>query len=307
MMKKTIKKTPIPIAGLMLGLAGLGNLIKTYGNQYRSIAGILSSIIALILLGRFIIDHRKCISELKNPIIASVALTFPMGIMILSTYLIKFSYQLALYTWYTGIIMHAIFILLFSLRFIKNFDIKKVFPSYFIVYVGIVVGSVTAPVFDNLVLGHSLFYFGFISYMVLLPIVIYRVLKIGEIKKPALPTITIFTAPAGLCLAGYMSSFPEKNLLLLGWLTLLTIISITAVILYLPKMLSVGFYPSFSAFTFPFVITAIGLKMSNNYFINKFNFSLLNYPAQIIEILSILLVSFVLFKYSAFLFSNQKT
>mgnify|MGYP006285294857 CR=1 FL=1 len=306
-MKKTIKNIPLPIAGLMLGLAGLGNLIKTYGNHYRLIAGLLSSIIALFLLGRFIIDHKNCINELNHPIIASVALTFPMGIMILSTYLIQFSYQLALYSWYTGIIMHAIFILLFSLKFIKNFDIKKVFPSYFIVYVGIVVGSVTAPVFENLILGHSLFYFGFISYMVLLPIVIYRVLKIGEIKKPALPTISIFTAPAGLCLAGYMSSFPEKNLLLLGWLTLLTIISITAVILYLPKMLSVGFYPSFSAFTFPFVITAIGLKMTNNYLVNEFKFSLLTFPAQLTEILSVLLVSFVLFKYSTFLFSKQNT
>mgnify|MGYP006304990473 FL=1 len=130
---------------------------------------------------------------------------------------------------------------------------------------------------------------------------------IGEIKKPALPTISIFTAPAGLCLAGYMSSFPEKNLLLLGWLTLLTIISITAVILYLPKMLSVGFYPSFSAFTFPFVITAIGLKMTNNYLVNEFKFSLLTFPAQLTEILSVLLVSFVLFKYSTFLFSKQNT
>ena len=305
-MTNVFKKTPIPIAGLMLGLAGLGNLIKSYGSQYRYIAGFISSLVLLLLLGRFIIDYKKCFYDLKNPIVASVALTFPMGIMILATYLIQFSYQAALYSWYTGIIMHGIFIILFSLRFIKNFDIKKVFPSYFIVYVGIVVGSVTAPVFDNLKLGQSLFYFGFISYMTLLPIVFYRVFKIGDIKKPALPTITIFTAPAGLCMAGYMSSFPEKNIFLLSWLTLLTIISIIAVTIYLPKMLSVGFYPSFSAFTFPFVITAIGLKMANNYFIDEFKFSLLNYPARLVEILSILLVIFVLLKYSTFLFSKQK-
>ena len=305
-MTNILKKTPIPIAGLMLGLAGLGNLIGSYGSQYRLIAGFLASIIALFIIGRFIIDQKKCIKELQNPIIASVFLTFPMGIMILSTYLIQFSYKLALYSWYTGIILHSLFILFFTLKFFRNFDIKKVFPSYFIVYVGIVVASVTAPAFNNIKLGQRLFYFGFISYLILLPIISYRVFKIGKIKEPALPTLAIFTAPAGLCLAGYMSSFPEKNIMLLGCLITLTIISITAVTIYLPKMLSVGFYPSFSAFTFPFVITAIALKLTSNYLINEFSIQFLKYPANIIEILAIILVSFVFFRYTIFLFSQNK-
>jgi len=71
-------------------------------------------------------------------------------------------------------------------------------------------------------------------------------------------------------------------------------------------MLSVGFHPSFSAFTFPFVITAIGLKLTNNYLINKFSFHLFKYPALIIEILAIVLVSYVFFKYLLFLFSKIK-
>ena len=305
-MTNILKKTPIPIAGLMLGLAGLGNLISSYGSQYRLIAGSLASVIALFIISRLMIDQKNCVKELQNPIIASVFLTFPMGIMILATYLVPFSYQIALYGWYAGIILHSLFILIFTLKFLINFDIKKVFPSYFIVYVGIVVASVTAPVFNNITLGQRLFYFGFISYLILLPIISYRVFKIGKIKDPALPTIAIFTAPAGLCLAGYMSSFPEKNIMLLSCLIFFTIISIIAVTLYLPKMLAVGFYPSFSAFTFPFVITAIGLKLTNNYLINKFSLQFLKYPAVIIEILAIILVSFVFFKYLLFLFSKNK-
>lgn len=301
-MTNIFKKTPIPIAGLMLGLAGLGNLISSYGYQYRIIAGFLASLIALFIISRFFLDQKNFIKDLQNPIIASVFLTFPMGIMILATYLISFSYKIALYSWYTGIILHSLLIIIFTLKFIRNFDIKKVFPSYFIVYVGIVVASVTAPVFNNLKLGQSLFYFGFISYLILLPIIIYRVFKVGKIKDPALPTISIFTAPAGLCLAGYMSSFPEKNIAFLACLIVMTLISIVAVILYLPKMLAVGFYPSFSAFTFPFVITAIGLKITNIYLINQFSFQLLKYPAFLVEVLAIILVSFVFFRYISYLF-----
>ena len=297
---KILEKTPIPIAGLMLGLAGLGNLINSYGSQYRYSAGIVALLIAFLLIGRFIIDHSNFIKDLENPVVASVAPAFSMGIIILASYLIKFSYPTAVVIWYGGIILHSLFIILFSSRFILNFNIKKVFPSYFIVYVGIVVASVTAPAFNNFQLGQWIFWFGFGSYMILLPIVSYRVFWVKEIKEAVLPTITIFTAPAGLCLAGYMSSFPEKNLLIVGGLIFLTLLMVTGVIIYLPKMISDRFYPSFSAFTFPFVITAIGLKLSIKFLSGTFNSAVLNYFSKGIELLSICLVLFVLAKYFSY-------
>lgn len=303
-MRKIMEQVPIPIAGLMLGLAGLGNLIGTYGSQYRYLAGILSMLIALLLVGRLFVDGKTIIKELENPIVASVAPTFFMGIMILASYIIEFSYPLALYIWYCGIILHGLWAVLFSIRFLLNFNIRRVFASYFIVYVGIVVASVTAPAFNHLFLGQVIFWLGFTAYMILLPVVIYRVFWIKDIKNPALPTISIFAAPAGLCLAGYLSVFPEKNLLMVNCLTLLTFIMVTGVIIYLPKMIKVGFYPSFSAFTFPFVITAIGLKLITKFSNEKINSSLFQYPAQIVEVLAIILVVFVLIKYLGFFHCN---
>jgi len=300
-MKQVIKNIPLPITGLMLGLAGLGNLVVSYGNYYRYILGTVSALLALLIILRLLIDYNNCKIEFDNPIVASVVLTFPMGIMILSTYIKPYLNIIAFNTWYFGMLLHIVLMLYFSYKYLKNFEINKVYPTYFIVYVGIVVGSVTAPAFNNLILGQYLFYFGFISHMILLPIVLYRVIKIKEIKKPALPTITIFTAPAGLCLAGYMSTFPHKNIILLSWLIFLTLISITGVIVYLPKMISKKFYPSYSAFTFPFVITAIGLKLSNKFLINEFGMKILEYPSKIIEILSIILVLYVLYSYMKYI------
>ncbi|MCK8817862.1 TDT family transporter [Natroniella sulfidigena] len=305
-MVEIFKQTPVPIAGLMLGLAGTGNLILSYGSHYRYLAGILAVVVSLLIIGKIIFAQKGFISELKNPIIASVAPAFSMAVIILASYLIPFTKQLALYIWYGGIILHSLLVILFSIRFLLNFDLKKVYPSYFIVYVGIVVASVTAPAFDQIQLGQAIFWFGFIAYMLLLPIVTYRVFKIGEIKKPALPTISIFTAPAGLCLTGYMNAFPDKNMLIFGWLLLLTLIMIIAVTIYLPKMLSVGFYPSYSAFTFPFVITAMGLKEATEFLKLKFGISLLNHPTQIVEALAVTLVIFVLLKYSIYLTQNSK-
>ncbi len=288
----------------MLGLSGLGNLIQPYGDQFRYGSGVLAFIIIILLLGRFIIDNDGFLKELNNPVVASVAPCFSMGIIILASYLVRFRPDIAIIIWYTGIILHGLFVLWFSKKYLLDFNIKKVFPSYFIVYVGIVVASVTAPAFNNLILGQVIFWIGFIGYMIFLPIVAYRVFKVKEIIKPALPTIAIFTAPAGLCLAGYMSTFPDKNILMVGWLTFLTLVMITAVIFYLPEMLAVGFCPSFSAFTFPFVITAIGLKMVTDYLTGYYGISLLKYPALIVEFLAIGLVIFVLILYSIYIFEK---
>ena len=303
-LKSCFRSTPVPVAGLMLGLAGLGNLVQPYGNHFRYTSGAIAFIVILLLLGRFIIDNNGFLNELDNPVVASVAPAFSMGIIILAGYLAPHIPEIARVIWYTGIILHGIFVLLFSAKYLLNFNIKKVFPSYFIVYVGIVVASVTAPAFERLFLGQVIFWAGFIGYMVFLPIVTYRVIMVREIKKPALPTIAIFTAPAGLCLAGYMAAFPEKSSLMVGWLTFLTVVMISSVIIYLPKMLAVGFCPSFSAFTFPFVITAIGLRMVTNYLTAEYGITLLRYPALIVEFLAIGLVLFVFTLYSIYILKN---
>lgn len=303
-MSNKIKDIPIPIAGLMLGLAGLGNIVATYNNGLRYLAGSIAIFIGLLLTAKFITNNRTVKSELENPIIASVLLTFPMGLIILSTYFIPLSRQFAQYFWFAGIIFHIILLLRFTKSFIFNFDIEKVYPSFFIVYVGIVVSSVTAPAFNQLQLGRNIFWFGFVSYLILLPIVAYRVFRVKKINDLALPTITIFTAPAGLCLAGYMNTFLVKNTYLLGFLITLTLLSITAVIIYLPKMLSVDFCPSYSAFTFPFVITTIGLKTTSNYLMEEFSFNLLKIPVQFIEILTIVLVLYVFIKYTFYLLNK---
>ena len=48
-MKKFLEKFPLPISGLALGMAALGNLVRSYGEIYRSIFGVLSFIIIVLL------------------------------------------------------------------------------------------------------------------------------------------------------------------------------------------------------------------------------------------------------------------
>lgn len=302
---RLVKKVPVPIAGLMLALVATGNLVGNYGNQYRNFFGILGAMVFLLLTTKFLTNWRTVKEEFSNPLIASVAPTYSMGLMILATYIKPVLPTFAYGVWLSGLVIHVLLMIYFTRAYIINFSIKNVFPSYFIVFVGIVAGSVTAPVFDSLLIGKILFWFGLVAYLLLLPIVSYRMFKVKNLPEPAQPTITIFAAPASLCLAGYMSSFPEKSLFMVGFLTGISVVMTLAVLVDLPKLLKLQFYPSYSAFTFPFVISAIALKKTIGFLASiDQNIVLLKPLGLIEEWIAVLMVLYVLLRYVNFLFAD---
>jgi len=301
-----IKKLPVPIVGLMLALAASGNLVLSYGKIYRNIFGLISAIILILVLIKITRYTNDVKENLNNPVVASVFPTLSMGMMLLSTYLP--SKPLGFITWLTGLGIHIGLIIWFSAKHLLNFNIKTVFPSWFIVYVGIAVASVTAPNYNKASIGQICFWFGFISYLILMPIVLYRVFKVKEIPEAALPTIVIFSAPASLCLAGYMNSFQEKNMAIVWLLLILSQLTLYLVLFRLPGLLKLKFYPSYSAFTFPLVISGISLKLTNGFLANTGNtIAFLKYLIKFEELIAVAMVLYVLFRYVKFLFSNKES
>lgn len=306
-MQGIIKKVPIPMAGLMLALASLGNLLAGYSDVLRGILGGISFILFLLLVIKLTLYYKDILKDLENPVVASVAPTFFMGMMILSTYVKNFNQSIAFGVWVIGLIMHAVYIVYFTKKFILNFDFKKVFVSYFVVYVGIVAASIPSPLYGMKSIGQVIFWFGFVSYIILLPLIFYRLLKIKNIPEPAIPTTAILTAPANLCLAGYLSAFDEKNKLIIYLLLMLSVIMFVAILIYLPSILKLKFYPSFSSLTFPFVITAIAMKGTNVFFGKSgVNISFFKYYVSFLEILASVMVLYVFINYISFLFGERE-
>lgn len=306
-MAQILKKYPVPATGLMLGLAALGNLIQSYGEVYRSIFGVLSTILFVSMIAKMIKYPKDIGTALDNPLVASVFPTFSMTIMLLSTYIKPFSQTVALIIWIIGFVLHVTLIIWFTKKYVLNFKIKQVFPSWFIVYVGIVVASVTGPMFQLSAIGKIVFWFGLATYLVLLVIVLYRVVKIKEIPEPALPSLAIFAAPASLLLAGYMNSFEIKNMAIVSILMALSLIMYTVVIILMFKLLRIKFYPSYSAFTFPFVISGICMKLTNGFLLKSgYVITSLKYLIKFQEVVAFALVLYVLAKYIQFVFTKEK-
>lgn len=300
-----IKKLPLPIVGLMLGLAALGNLVLSYGSTYRNIFGLISGLLLILLLIKIVKYPKDIGNDLKNPVVASVFPTLSMGIMLLSTYIPNKS--IGFIIWIIGLVFHIGLIIWFTVTYLLKFNIKQVFPSWFIVYVGIAVAGITGPNFNMASVGKMAFWFGFISYLILLPIVLYRLFKVKDIPEPALPTIAILAAPGSLCLAGYMNSFVEKNMAIVWLLLILSQLLYFLVLSKLPSLLRLKFYPSYSAFTFPLVISGVALKLTNGFLTNTGKaISFLKYLVKFEELVALVLVLYVLFRYVGFLFATAE-
>lgn len=261
-MKKIIQKVPVPLCGVMLGFAALGNLLQSYGEGIRYTCGVVAAFLLILVLLKLILFPGMVKEDLQNPIMASIAATFPMALMLLSTYVKPFIGMFAKYIWVFAIILHLLLIIYFTTKFIVKLQMPKVFASYFIVYVGIVVAAVTAPAYEALSIGTAAFWFGFVTLLVLLVLVTIRYVKLKQIPEPAQPLFCIYAAPTSLCVAGYVQSVtPKSKGFLLAMLALATVLYVIALIKAI-GYLKFKFYPSFAAFTFPFVISAIATKQT---------------------------------------------
>lgn len=259
---KFIKKIPLPVTGVMLGMAALGNLLQSYSEGVRLVCGAISALLGLLFVVRVILVPKQFAEEMKNPIMASVSGTFSMALMLLAGYAKPYIKGGAVIIWYTGIILHMVLILYFTTKFMLKLKLPTVFASYFIVYVGIAVAAVTAPVFEKSGIGTAAFWFGFVCALLLLVLVTVRYVKCREIPEPARSLFCIYTAPVSLCLAGYIQSVMPKSIGLIGFMAVLSSIIYVVVLIKLPAFLKLKFYPSCAAFTFPFVISAIAMKMT---------------------------------------------
>ncbi len=306
-MKNIIKKVPIPFCGVMLGFAALGNLLQSYGEGIRYACGIVAAFILVLVLLKVIIFPKMIKEDMKNPIMASVAGTFPMALMLLSTYIKPMIGGAAKYLWFFAIGIHIALIIYFTIKFILKLQMPKVFASYYIVYVGIAVAAVTAPAFELLNVGSIAFWFGFVTLIALLVLVTIRYIKYPEIPEAAKPLICIYAAPASLCIAGYVQSvMPKSKNFLLAMFVLATILYIFALVKAI-GYLKLQFYPSYAAFTFPFVISAIASKQMAACLANmKQPMPFLQQVVLVETIIAVLFVSYTFIRFMGFVFAKNK-
>ena len=293
-----IKKLPIPVSGLILASLSLGNLLQNIHPSLRFLFGAIGIIFLILILLKVVLYPQLIKDDFKNPVIASSSGTFSMSLMILSTYLMPFMPGISYTIWIMGIVLHILLIIYFTYHFIvHNFDISNVYPSYWIVYVGITMAAITANVHGINDADFIFFIIGFVGMVVSTPLVLYREFVYDKIPEMNRPLTCIFTALFSILIVGYVNSADIiSNEFLTALYTIASIFYIFA-IYKLIRNIKIRFYPSFAAFTFPFVISALATKGV----LGTLKIGLLNYVLALQTVIATVLVVYVLIKYIKFL------
>ena len=292
-MNNIIKKTPIAISGLLLATLSLSNI---YQSQYiKTTLFLIGTMIILILLSKCIFYSQIISKELNQLVVLSTSGTFSMALMLFSTFIIGYNYDVALFIWILGIILHALLICIFTYKYIlKNFNIENVYGSYWVVYVGITMASITGLSFNLQNISWIFFIFGFTVMIPTFILVTYRYINYPVKLEQNRPLICIYAALFNILIVGYVNSFTDINI---KFLLILYSIASICYIFSLYKFVTyirIPFYPSYSAFTFPFVISAI----ASTKVLSIFNHNqMIQYLVWIEMLIATILVVYVFIRY----------
>lgn len=300
-----IEKIPLPICGVILALFSLGNLLNDTHPLLKAICATLGMIFLILIISKLILYPEKIKADFQNPILTSNSGTFSMSLMLLSTYLSPFIPNIAFGIWILGVALHILLMIYFTYHFIiHNFNILTVYPSYWIVYVGITMGAITAHAHNLEEIGIIFFIVGFIAMILTMPLIIYRYIKYTDIPNGNKPLICIFTAVLSILIVGYINSF---NIISNEFLIVMYIFACILYIFAFVKFIeyrNLKFYPSFAAFSFPFVISGLATKGV----ISKIGPNIiLNNILNIETVIATVIVAYVLMKYIKFLSRKSST
>jgi exfoliative toxin A/B len=300
---------PVPMCGLALGLASLDLFFSdTYEFYTYGVCALLSLFLMVLFTLRIFADPRGIMKDLENPAVFGVLPTYTMTLMILSTYAKDVIGDAAAVIWAGAVAASFVFIFFFVKRFFLGFDIKKVFPGWMVIFIGYVVASVTSPAFGMQDAGQVLFWCGFAGCMTILPLAAYRTLKVKKIPESLMPQIVIFAAPANLCMTGCIASYgmdhaPELAVAILAGMGVVIFLAVAA---YLPFLLrDTKFYPSYAAYTFPLVISAISFYRLIEFYGIR-DGSILVMFQEIVMIIAVLIIAYVFIRYMIFFYQTAK-
>ncbi|CAH0534270.1 hypothetical protein VST7929_02186 [Vibrio stylophorae] len=253
---------PTPMAGLALGIASLGwswENMSAMSGIGQTLGAVIAAPLLLLLLAKFLCHPRVLLQDLAHPVVGSVVPTFAMALMVVSNSISKLNHDVGAGVWLFAVTIHVIFLMAFIAHRAKRFHLSDMVPSWFVPPVGLIVADVSFAGGALRPVAEAVLYFGLISYALMLPMMLYRLIFRDQVPDAAKPTIAILAAPASLSLAGYLTVETVPSPLVIGLLAGIAVLMTVVIYLAMVHLLRLPFSPAYAAFTFPLVISATAL------------------------------------------------
>lgn len=253
-----LKDIPVPVLPTLVGFMTLSNIYGSMGFiMIRHITMILSTFVWLLYVLKILRHRDVCLEEYSQTVPGSLHAGFTLSMMLLGSYYVDTVYHLGKMLWSFGLGLHILHILVFTYRnVITNRNIVSFVPSWFITYNGIMVSVVVGGQMNEPIICKILTYYSIGIYSILLPIMIYRLVRV-PIPKAMVHTQPIILAPCSLSLVSYFNTMENPNVPLVYALYLAVFLSVCFVILKLPQFFAFDFTPAFAGMTFPMAIGTV--------------------------------------------------
>lgn len=295
-----LREIPLAMAGLILSIFASASL---FSPSIGLACNIFASILYLIYCLRLVIGFDDLRTNLENPVITSMFATFPMATVLFGHFLFKFVPLLGYIFLGFGLALHIGIAIYYIKTFVLKLDIKIVFPSYYIVFVGLATTTIVGRDFGLDLIPRIIFYLACINYLILTPFIVYRLIKYKQEPARAYPTAIIMTAPGGLLLSSYLKFFVNPNHVFVYILMILAFIAYIYALENLVHVMELPFHPSISSITFPMVITASGFKLGFALLGDSLHFKI---ATGFMSILGVICVLIALIKYLNYFYRVYK-
>ena len=163
-MRQLIERVPIPLAGVMLAFAALGNFMKKTTVPGWFIPELISVLLLILLLLKLAMFPRMVENDMRFGAVAGASGAFSMGLLYLGAC--------------AGLLIHVLLIVYFTVRFVLHFRMEQVYTTWFLVYVGIAAASQAAASFGLAAAGQWIVWYGLAATLVLMVLITVRYRRI---------------------------------------------------------------------------------------------------------------------------------
>lgn len=287
---------PLAFSGLLLGGLGFGNLLTSYQPTIGTIIRLIFFLLWLCFTASILIHWKSTLHQLqKAPALAGFA-TYPMSSMQVA--LLFKNGSLALFSsliWWVALLLHVGLIFSFTYLYVlkKRWDLLG--PTWTVLYVGITMATVTAEVVGRSTLGKAIWTFGLVVGILLFLALFKPILALLS-QKTLAPAWAILAAPLSLLLFGSI------RLDIIGanpFLLLASQLLYFWVLFLIPKIFQNPFHPTFSALTFPLVISATALRASQVSFLTALSY--------LESLIAGIVIAFVCYSYVKWFFQTKES
>ncbi|MBP2638413.1 MAG: C4-dicarboxylate transporter/malic acid transport protein [Firmicutes bacterium] len=264
-----IKNFPVTLFTSAMGTGGLAIAYQRYA-EISALPAILGIVLLLLAYGCFItvasvyayklMKYREAVlSEFNHPVQANFFPAISIGLLLLAVGTNGFDTTIATGLWTIGAGTQLLFTIRIVSRWLfQSYEIPHANPAWFIP----VVGNIIVPIL-GVDLGHkeiSWFFFsiGLSFWMLVFPIIMYRLIFHQQVAEKLMPTLFIMIAPPAVAFISYMKldghfdTF-SRALLYLGVFLFILLFSM------LSHFWRIRFFVSWWAYTFPLCALTIAL------------------------------------------------